>query len=532
MTGRILGRPAGVTRRLARVVAATAAMVLVGILAPAVPAAPALARAAPQYVQINGGGSTWSGRAIDQWRREILVRKGINVSYAQSGSTTGRSTFAEATVDFGVSEIPYGTKDSFQTPDFAPSRRYAYMPIVAGGTSFMYNLKIGGRRVTNLRLSGEVIAKIFTGVIKRWNDPAIRADNPGLNLPARAIVPVIRQDSSGTSAQFTLWMSKQYPAIWNAYCRKWGKPSPCSPTSSYPMNASEGFIGQSLSQGVAGYVSQSNAEGAITYVEYSYAKDARFPVAKVLNQAGYYVEPTASNVAVALTKARINPRQGPDFLTQILDDVYRFNDPRTYPLSSYSYMIIPVDQVQLNMTEDKGYTLAEFAYYFLCEGQQQAEDLGYSPLPKNLVDAAINQVHRIPGGVDRNIDVVGCNNPTFDRNGTNTLLTKAPSRHPVTNAGRRRTRPAPRAPATRPRSCRPPPAAGTPAAAPPSRVLPAGPPPAPAPPPRPDRSTRTPVCRPAPAPAVEAAAATAVRSRCWRCRCRSTARAAGGCGTP
>ena len=77
------------------------------------------------------------------------------------------------------------------------------MPIVAGGTSFMYNLKIGGKRVTNLRLSGETLAKIFTGGITTWNDPAIEADNPGSTLPARKIVPVVRSDGSGTTAQLT-----------------------------------------------------------------------------------------------------------------------------------------------------------------------------------------------------------------------------------------------------------------------------------------------------------------------------------------
>ncbi|MFC0532546.1 phosphate ABC transporter substrate-binding protein PstS [Phytohabitans kaempferiae] len=411
-----------VTRRLARAATAMLAVLLVVSIAP-----PEAASAAPRRVPINGAGSTWSANAIDNWRRNIQQR-GVVVSYASSGSTDGRNRYRQGTVDFGVSEIPYEMSDRFAGTDPAPSRTYAYMPIVAGGTSFMYNLRIGGRRVTNLRLSGEVIAKIFTGVIKRWNDPAIRADNPGLNLPARSIVPVVRQDGSGTSAQFTLWMSKEYPAIWNAYCAKFDKPSPCGLTSQYPYRANEGFIGQSGSTGVAGYVSQGNAEGAITYVEYSYAINARFPVVKVLNRAGYYTEPTASNVAVALTRARINEdRDSRQFLTQILDDVYRFNDPRTYPLSSYSYMIIPVDRIDVqSMSEDKGYTLGLFAYYFLCEGQQQADVLGYSPLPRNLVEAGIQQIHRVPGAEKRNIDVAGCNNPTFDRNGRNTLLANAP----------------------------------------------------------------------------------------------------------
>ncbi|MFD0742357.1 phosphate ABC transporter substrate-binding protein PstS [Phytohabitans flavus] len=370
-----------VAHRLARVVAATAALMLVFLAGPPAPGAAAPAPA-PRKVPINGAGSTWSSNAIENWRRNVA--RSITVNYNASGSTDGRNRYKQGTVDFGVSEIPYGMTDRFAGTDPPPTRTYAYMPIVAGGTAFMYNLRIGGRRVTNLRLSGEVIAKIFTGAIKRWNDPAIVADNPGLNLPARSVVPVVRQDGSGTSAQFTLWMSKEHGSIWDAYCRKFNKPSPCGLTSQYPYRSNEGFIGQTGSNGVSGYVSQSNAEGSITYVEYSYAKNARFPVAKVLNEAGYYTEPTASNVAVALTKAQINEnKSSPAYLTQILDGVYRFNDPRTYPLSSYSYMIIPVDRLDVtSMTVDKGYTLGLFAYYFLCEGQQQAEVLGYSPLPK------------------------------------------------------------------------------------------------------------------------------------------------------
>ncbi|MGN9911048.1 phosphate ABC transporter substrate-binding protein PstS [Phytohabitans sp. LJ34] len=382
------------------------------------------AAAAPKFVPINGAGSTWSANAIDNWRRNVQQR-GIYINYASTGSSDGRAQFRSGTVHFGVSEIPYGLKDAFGGVDAPPSRQYAYMPIVAGGTAFMYNLKIGGRRVTNLRLSGEVVSRIFTGQIKRWNDPAIKADNPGLNLPARAIRPVVRQDGSGTSAQFTLWMSKQHSSIWNAYCRKFNKPAPCGLTSNYPFRASDGFIGQSGSTGVAGYVAQDNAEGSITYVEYSYALNARFPVVKLLNAAGYYIEPTASNVAVALTKARINTNRGTaNYLTQILDGVYTSTDKRTYPLSSYSYMLIPVTE-GLGVDQDRGYTLSSFANYFLCEGQQQAEVLGYSPLPINLVDAGMQQVKRIPGAPKSSIVIANCNNPTFSRSGANTLVQNA-----------------------------------------------------------------------------------------------------------
>lgn len=406
----------GVT--LARAVSIAAAVAVVGGTGSAVPAS------AQDYVPISGAGSTWSANAIDNWRRNVQ-KSNIVVNYQASGSTDGRNQFKNGTVDFGVSEIPYGQRDSFVIGDAPPSRGYAYMPIVAGGTAFMYNLVIGGRRVTNLRLSGGVITKIFTGVIKRWNDPAIRTDNPGLELPARAIVPVVRSDGSGTTAQFTLWMATEHPDLWNAYCRKLNKPTPCGLTSFYQFRPQDGIIGRALSTGVAGYVQQSNAEGAITYVEYSYAINANFPVVKVLNRAGYYIEPKAENVAVALLSAQINQNKGSvAYLTQKLNNVYRSKDARAYPLSSYSYMILPTTE-ESGFTKAKGATLGAFAYYFLCEGQQQADVLGYSPLPINLVEAGLERVREIPGVVRRNINIAGCNNPTFSRDGSNTLAKNA-----------------------------------------------------------------------------------------------------------
>src|SRR5439155_6127353 len=104
---------------------------------------------------------------------------GMQINYSGTGSSDGRNQFRNGTVDFAVSEIPYGLTDG-KVYDSPPDRGYAYMPIVAGGTSFMYNLKIGGKQVTNLRLSGDVLAKIFTGKITMWNDPAIAEDNPQL----------------------------------------------------------------------------------------------------------------------------------------------------------------------------------------------------------------------------------------------------------------------------------------------------------------------------------------------------------------
>ncbi|MEZ0091340.1 phosphate ABC transporter permease PstA [Streptacidiphilus sp. EB129] len=412
-------RRRSLTSLLHRGVAPAAALLMVsaGVLFGGTPRA-----AAADYVPISGAGSTWSSNAMDAWTSDVLAN-GMKVNFAATGSSDGRQKFKNRAVDFAVSEIPYNITDQGVT-EAPPSDPFAYMPIVAGGTSFMYNLKINGHMVTNLRLSGPTIVGIFTDTITRWSDPAIAADNPGLTLPNEKIVPVVRSDGSGTTAQLTTWMSERYQAPWDAYCVKAGRTAPCGITSFYPTVPSSGFISLSGSTGVSGFVSQNNNEGSITYVEYSYARITGYPVAKMLNKGGYYVEPTADNVAVALTQASIDPHN----LTQQLGNVYDDTDKRAYPLSSYSYMIVPVDSIPAasHFTTDKGRTLGAFAYYFLCKGQSEAPDLGYSPLPENLVKSALAVVARIPGVQQQNIQLSGCQNPTFSPDGTNLLAKNAP----------------------------------------------------------------------------------------------------------
>jgi phosphate transport system substrate-binding protein len=380
--------------------------------------------AAASYTPVAGAGSTWAENAVDQWRRDV-TQYGMRISYSGTGSSDGRRQFLNGSVDFAVSDIPFQTHPTDGSAAENPaSGSYAYMPIVAGGTVFMYHLTIGGKKVTNLRLSGDVVTKIFTRAISYWDDAVIKADNPGLALPHRTIVPVVRSDGSGSTAQFTLWMANQHKALWNAYCGRVGRSGACGQTSNYPTLS--GMIAQSGDLGVAGYVAQGYGEGAIGYVNYSYALNAHFPVAKVLNHAGYYTEPTPQNVAVSLLKAQINTnKSSADYLTQKLDGVYNDTDQRNYPLSSYSYMILPL-KAQGTFTTAKGSTLGAFAYYFMCQGQQQAPSLGYSPLPINLVNAGFTQIRRIPGVQAKNIDIKGCNNPTFSADGRNKLAETAP----------------------------------------------------------------------------------------------------------
>lgn len=392
-------------------------------------ATPAPAQAAGSvHAPIRGSGSSWSGNMLDQWVRNVYANYGWTVTYSGTGSTVGRNEFTTAQTQFGGTDIPYAIENSNEN-DARPTRGFAYMPIVAGGTAFMYNLKIAGKRVTNLRLSGDTVSKIFTGVIRQWNDAQIAGENPLLALPAIPIVPVVRSDGAGETAQFTMWMRQKYPELWDAYCAKVSRPSingHCGITSNYPVVPGAGFLSAGGSNQVAAQVAADSANGAIGAVQYSYALNSGFPVAKMLNDAGYYTEPTASNVAVALLAAQINyDKSSLDYLTQNLANVYSNTDARTYPLSSYSYVILPT-QLETGITEDQGLTLADFSAYFLCEGQQQAPTLGYSPLPINLVQAGQEQIKKVPGGNPVIKGITDCNNPTFDPDGSNRLAKEAP----------------------------------------------------------------------------------------------------------
>ncbi|GAA2659699.1 MULTISPECIES: substrate-binding domain-containing protein [Actinosynnema] len=368
---------------------------------------------AQSYYPLRGSGSSWSENAIKQWIADVNAN-GMPVSYSGSGSSAGRLDFAQKMNDFAVSEIPFqGVDPVTGNADNSNGRPFAYMPIVAGGTAFMYKLSVGGQLVRDLRLRGETITAIFTGEITDWSDDRITADNNGRKLPKKRIVPVVRSDGSGTTAQFTLWMSKQHK---DKYCPFFAehvnRNKPCGLTSYYPEF--KGAVAQSGSSQMAGYISAEYGEGAIGYVEYSYATALNYPVVKVKNAADYFVAPTAQNVAVALQSAQIERDASKEtYLTQILDGVYSSPDPRTYPLSSYSYMILPISE-DGKLTKASGRTLGAFARYFLCTGQVAMPDLGYSPLPLNLVRAGFEQVRKVPGADQSTLKPEDCGNPTFD----------------------------------------------------------------------------------------------------------------------
>ena len=392
---------------LRRVVATTWALLAASVVASAA------ASASGSTSLIQGSGSSWAANAVNQWVADV-ASDGIQVVYTPDGDAQGRQDFATKTSDFSVTSIGYqGVDPVTGVSDTSQGRPYAYLPIAAGGTAFPYQIRYDGKMVRNLRLSGETLAKIFTNKITNWDDPEITKDNNGHALPSLPITPVVQSEGSGATAQLTLYFSTEFPKIWNSFA---GAPGM---TEYFPRQGSQ--IAQNGSSGAMNYVSSSAANGSIGYVEYSYALSQNYPVAQVLNAAGYYTLPTQYNVAVALEQAQINmDKSSPDYLLQNLNKVYVDPDPRAYPLSSYVYMIEPTGvypSPEPNITTAKRQALADFAYYAICQGQREIGPIGYSPLPVNLVEAGFGQIEKLKDadpGVDlEHLNIGTCANPTF-----------------------------------------------------------------------------------------------------------------------
>jgi ABC-type phosphate transport system substrate-binding protein len=417
-----------VPRKLA-ILAGVTATALLGLVA-GPPAA-----YAGSYVTIDGSGSSWSSVALDQWSQD-LASSGVTVNFTPDGSAAGRTDYIDGQDDFAASDPPFrnGTdKIANDGSELPIPYGYSYVPDTAGGTAFMYHLDVGGHQITNMRLTGETIMKIFTGQITNWDNAAITKDY-GKQLPSIPIIPVVRSDGSGATFFFTRWMANVFPTQWDAFCGQvtHGRVSSgCGQTEFYPTGWGA-VQAENGSNNVATYITSSYANGAIGYDEYAYALNSHYPVVAMSNPAGYYVLPTASNVAVALTRAVIvEDKSSPDFLQQNLNSVYTFTDPRSYPLSSYSYLIVPKSGTKLpnqfSSTPGAGKTLSTYIDFFLCGGQQQSAALGYSPLPLNLVQGGLLQSSLIPGAIPgpNPTTLSGCNNPTFT-GGQLTILKNAP----------------------------------------------------------------------------------------------------------
>lgn len=389
-----------------------AAALAVMTLALGVVAAPAGA-VNPSLIQ--GSGSSWAFPALTIWISGIKSA-GVQVVYNPDGDAAGRQDFANRVSDFSVTSDGYlGFTAKNGTSDTSDGRQYAYLPIASGGTSFAYHITVDGTQDRTLRLSGETLAKIFTGGITNWDNATITKNNNGVALPSLPIIPIVQSQGSGATEQLTNYFAREYPSIWQSYSGLSG------PTEYYPDNGVTGMQPVDGSSGAINYVTSSEGNGSIAYVEYSYALDVGYPVAKILNSAGYYTLPTKYNVAVSLEAAIINENQStPDYLLQTLDNVYTDTDPRTYPLSSYVYMIEPTGTYpnpETKITTGKRQSLADFEYFSICQGQTPISNIGYSPLPVNLVEAGFGQLNKLKAAAPAisitKETIYNCNNPTF-----------------------------------------------------------------------------------------------------------------------
>ena len=409
----------------ARAILAGAAIALTSLVAPTT-SLPASAESG--HEQIEGSGSSWAALAVQQWISD--ESSSMQVVYTPSGSAQGRIDFANGQNDFAVSDIGYQGTNKVTGEDDRSNRPYVYLPIVGGATSFPYNIVVAGHQVENLRLSGLTLAKIFTDQITNWDDPEITADNNGHALPSIPIIPVVHSEGAGTTYQFTDYLFTEYPQLWQKFSG-YSFPVEFWPTGQGSQVAENG------SDGVMGFVASAAGQGSIGYDEYAYAIGAQFPVVALENTAGYFTMPDAYDAAVSLTQAHVNYDQNPAdcaklgfpttpcYLLEHLNDVYTYNDPRTYPLSSYSYEIMPttptctgpVTRCDPTMNTAKRQTLADFDNFSLCAGQSQMAPIGYSPLPVNLVEASFRQVRLLhkadPGVAVSELNPAYCHNPTF-----------------------------------------------------------------------------------------------------------------------
>ncbi|MFI9270129.1 substrate-binding domain-containing protein [Kitasatospora sp. NPDC052896] len=420
-------------------------------------ALPVLLLAGPQAVadtSLSADGSSWAGPALDKWRTDVSTQ-GIQIDFRPIGSAAGRQQWEAGQDDFTASDVPFrstadtGASDGDHRAGSGnaelPVYGYSYVPVTAGGTAFMYNLKLGGKQVTDLRLSPDNLVDIFTGKITYWDDPRITQEY-GRALPHLQITPVVRSDGSGATAQFTRWMEHTHQQQWDAYCTAANGVTCGDYTEFFPPTGR--MVSLNGSDAVANYIQQPTGLGAIGYDEYAFALTSNWPVVKVLNPAGYFSLPTASNVAVALTAAKIRgvddntSPSDPSYLEQDLDGVYTNPDPRSYPLSSYSYLIVPragaADPVPPRFNNQKGAALSQFLSYVLCAGQGAGIDaIGYSPIPRGLVRGGLLQTAHIPGNtstVDPNT-LANCPNPTFNAAGQLTILVNAPQPSPCDHQG-------------------------------------------------------------------------------------------------
>jgi phosphate transport system substrate-binding protein len=303
-------------------------------------------------VMVTGAGASFPYPLYSRWAQVYERQTGIRINYQSIGSGGGIRQFIARTVDFGASDGPMTDEQIAQA-----GGRPLHVPTVAGAVVPVYNVT---GVAPGLRFTPDILAGIFLGTIRRWNDPRLAGANPGVTLPAAEIVVVHRSDGSGTTRIWTNYLSK-VSSEWKGRVGE-------GTSVDWPVG-----IGAKGNEGVAQLVSRM--PNAVGYAELAYALTARIPYGSVRNRAGRFVTPSleSTTAAVAAALGEIPA----DFRVFITDSP----GPDAYPIAAFTWILIRGEQPELR----KGKALIEFLWWAIHDGQQHAAPLGYAPLPQGVV---------------------------------------------------------------------------------------------------------------------------------------------------
>ncbi|HEX9033819.1 MAG TPA: phosphate ABC transporter substrate-binding protein PstS [Streptosporangiaceae bacterium] len=317
---------------------------------------------------INGAGSTFAAPMYQQWAGQYKASHGVQINYQAIGSGGGISEFTQGVVNFGATDAPMSSTEQAAAQGGVGSV-VLHIPMIIGAIAMIYNEP----SVKGLKLDGTTLADIYLGKIKKWNDPAIKALNPGVKLPSDVIQPVERSDSSGTSYAFTSYLTAISPT--------WASQVGTSKSPSWPTGT-----GATGSSGVAAAVQQT--KGAIGYVEYGYATQGHIPFASLKNSAGQFVAPSTASTNAASAAATY-----PTDLTKLTFSLNNSSASGAYPLVTPTYVLIAQKQKDPAL----GKKLTAWLEWDLASAQQsEVTKLGYAPLPAKLISldlAALKTVH-------------------------------------------------------------------------------------------------------------------------------------------
>jgi phosphate transport system substrate-binding protein len=313
--------------------------------------------------KLNGAGSTFQltfqQAAISAYKS---VQSGVTVNYDGVGSGSGRADLYAGTVNYAGSDSTIPSTEQSKLN----GKKVLYFPILIGPIDMAYNLP----GVSNLKLSPAVIAQIFQAKITSWNDPAIKALNPGVTLPSTPITLAVRSDSSGTTQNFTLFLQDAAGSAWTLGS---------SSTIKWPSTARAA----SGNGGVAQVV--KSTAGAIGYVDYSTAQASGLSAASVENKAGKFVAPSTTAASTAAAGATVKPD-----LT--FHAVWESSDPAAYPITYQTWDIVYAQQSSAN---DAALLKAYLGFLLGQQGQALLPELHYAPLPSNIDSMATAQLSQI-----------------------------------------------------------------------------------------------------------------------------------------